>query len=371
MTTKLVTNEQNLIFSEELASLLDGAVRVRIATGYIGLSAFNEIEPKLRSIVENGGTVSIALGLGFFEGLTEKMDDALRDFDSFCRKFGDQSGVRACAYERFHGKLYVVEKSDGQSYAAIGSSNLSRTGFGGWLEGNLVTSDPAHVSQINEYLDRLDDSNAIDIIAVEFPIKGKKAIAKKGNKPAATSFKYSGWLPDTSKIKPSFSIPIRVTEASNLNLFLSKGRKVKEKTHPDDVNLPKRKQRKITVFAQRPWYESEMTVKIADKSPELLMFLPDQIDPWTFSIVTQDGRIFEAKFKRKGGKRGDARGLKELGVDFMTAPRADFGRIVKGYLESLGLISYGDPLVQEMLDEAGISHVEFFQIEKDVFLVNF
>ncbi|MDC3320502.1 hypothetical protein OAV16_01540, partial [Luminiphilus sp.] len=139
----------------------------------------------------------------------------------------------------------------------------------------------------------------------------------------------------------------------------------------DDVNLPKRKQRKITVFAQRPWYESEMTVKIADKSPELLVFLPDQIDPWTFSIVTQDGRIFEAKFKRKGGMRGDARGLKELGVDFMTAPREDFGRIVKGYLESLGLISYGDPLVQEMLDEAGISHVEFFQIEKDVFLLNF
>ena len=103
MTAKLVTNEPHLIFAEELSSLLNDAVGVRIATGYIGLSAFNEIEPKLRSIVENGGTVSIALGLGFFEGLTEKMDDALRDFDSFCRKFGGQSGVRACAYQRFHG----------------------------------------------------------------------------------------------------------------------------------------------------------------------------------------------------------------------------------------------------------------------------
>lgn len=371
MTAKLVTNERNLVFSEEFASLLDGAVSVRIATGYIGLSAFAEIEPKLKSIVEGGGTVSIVVGLGFFEGLTKKMDLALRDFDSFCRKFGGNSGVMACAYERFHGKLYVVEKHSGQRLAVIGSSNLSRTGFGDWLEGNFVTSDPQHIEQINGYLDRLNDSNAIDIIAVEFPIKGKKEIFRKGNKPAASSLRYSGPLPDTSKMKPSFSIPLRVTKASNLNLFLSKGRKVKEKTHPDDVDLPKNQQRKITVFAQRPWYESEVTVKISDKSPELLSFLPDQMEPWTFSIVTQDGCMFEAKFKRKGGVKGDTRGLKDLGVDFMTAPRSDFGRIVKGHLESLGLISYGDPVVQEMLDEAGFSEVEFFQLEKDVFLINF
>lgn len=371
MTAKLVTNELHLMFSEEFAALLDGAVSVRIATGYIGLSAFAEIKPKLESIVESGGTVSIIVGLGFFEGLTAKMDNALRDFDSFCRKSGGKSGVMACASKRFHGKLYVVKKNNGQSLAAIGSSNFSRTGFGGWLEGNLVTSDPQHVEQINGYLDRLDDNNALDIIRLEFPIKDKKTDTKKNKKPKVTFTQYRGELPDISKLKPSFSIPIRVTKASNLNLFLSKGRKETKKTHPDDVNLPKSKQRKITVFALRPWYESEMTVGKSDKTPELQAFLPDQLDPWAFSIVTQDGRLCEANFNRKSSDRGDTRGLKELGVDFMTNPRDGLGRIVKGYLESLGLITYGDAVTQDMLDEADVSHLEFYEIEKDVFLINF
>ena len=369
MTAKLVTNERNLMFSEEFASLLDGAVSVRIATGYIGLSAFAEIKPKLESIVESGGTVSIVVGLGFFEGLTAKMDNALRDFDSFCRKFGGESGVMACASKRFHGKLYVVKKSDGQSLAAIGSSNLSRTGFGGWLEGNLVTSDPLHVEQINGYLDRLDDNNALDIIQVEFPIKEKKTDTKKNKKPKVIFTQYGGELPDISKLKPSFSIPIRVTKASNLNLFLSKGRKEKRKTHPDDV--PKSEQRKITVFALRPWYESEMTVGKSHKTPELQAFLPDQLDPWTFSIVTQDGRLCEANFNRKNKDGSDTRSLKELGVDFATNPRDGLGRIVKGYLESLGLITYGEAVTQEMLDEAGVSLLEFYELKKDVFLINF
>lgn len=99
MNAKLVTNERHLTFFEELSSLLYDAVSVRIATGYIGLEAFSAIEPQLKLIVKNGGHVSITVGLGLFEGLSLKMDTALRSFDTFCRRFDESSGIKACAYD--------------------------------------------------------------------------------------------------------------------------------------------------------------------------------------------------------------------------------------------------------------------------------
>lgn len=367
MTAKLVTNERHLIFSEELSSLLNDAVSVRIATGYIGLKAFAAIEPQLRSIVEEGGQVSITVGLGLFEGLSSKMDAALRSFDSFCRGFGEDSGIKACAYERFHGKLYLIEKSNGQKFASIGSSNLSTTGFGGWLEGNLVTTDPDQITQIDGYLDRLHSANAIEIVAVEFPIKGKKlSKTADGNRKLAQLPKFTGELPDTSAITPEFSIPLHVTRASNLNLFMSKGRKTR-RTHPDDIYLPPSQQRKIEVYIPRPWYEVEVTVRRGDMSEDLLRGLPNQTKPWNFQIVIEDGSVFDTNFKRKTSDAGDKRTLKEVSLDFMTSPREGLGRIVKGHLESLGLLKFGEVITEEILDEASLPELRFFRLQDDLF----
>lgn len=367
MTAKLITNERHLVFSEELSSLLEDAVSVRIATGYIGLRAFAAIEPKLRSIVEEGGHVSITIGLGLFEGLSSKMDVALRSFDSFCRSFGEDSGIKACAYERFHGKLYLVEKSNGQKFASIGSSNLSTTGFGGWLEGNLVTTDPEHITQIDDYLGRLHSANAIEIIAVEFPIKGKKLRKTDDSRRRLTQLpKFAGELPDTSVEAPVFSIPLRVTRASNLNLFMSKGRKTR-RTHPDDIYLPVSQQRKIEVYIPRPWYEVEVTVRRDDMSSSLLNSLPNQTKPWNFQIVTEGRSVFDANFKRKTSDARDQRTLREISVDFMTSPREGLGRIVKGHLESLGLLKFGEVITEEILDEASLPELRFFRLRDDLF----
>lgn len=370
MTAKLITNERHLIFAEELSSLLSDAVSVRIATGYIGLKAFATIEPQLRSIVENGGHVSITLGLGLFEGLSLKMDAALRSFDHFCRDFGGCSGIKACAYERFHGKLYLLEKANGEKFASIGSSNLSTTGFGGWLEGNLVTTDPDHMAQIAGYLDRLDSANAIEIIAVEFPIKGKKLPRSAAPRKEAVKLPpYTGELPDTTTLEPEFSIPLRVTRASNLNLFMSKGRKTL-RTHPDDVYLPVSQQRKIEVYIPRPWYEVEVTLRHGDMSEGLLNSLPDQTKPWNFQIVIEDGSVFEANFKRKTKDANDKRTLKEISVDFMTSPREGLGRIVKGHLEHLGLLKFGEVITEEILDDASLTELRFFRLDEDLFYLD-
>lgn len=341
MNAKLVTNERHLTFFEELSSLLYDAVSVRIATGYIGLEAFSAIEPQLKLIVKNGGHVSITVGLGLFEGLSLKMDTALRSFDTFCRRFDESSGIKACAYERFHGKLYLIEKSSGEKFASVGSSNLSTTGFGGWLEGNLITTDPDHVTQIESYLNRLLSANAIEIIAVEFPIKGKKHSATVEVRKTAGLPQFTGNFPDILAAAPVFSIPLRVTRASNLNLFMSKGRKTR-RTHPDDIYLPVSQQRKIEVYTLRPWYEVEVTLRHDDISSELLNSLPNQTKPWDFQIVIEDGSRFDALFKRKTKDANDQRTLKEVSLDFMTSPREELGRIVKGHLARLGLLKFGE-----------------------------
>ena len=366
--TLLLTNEKKSAFGEKFLSLLEGAKSVHIASGYIGLEAFRRAEPALKKVVASGGNVKIILGLGLFEGLSEKMVNALQGFDQYCRDKHPESGIKACAYQRFHGKLYLIDKLDGKRIASVGSSNFSSTGFGDWLEGNLLVEDHDQLDAIDAYLRRLQENNAIDIAAVDFPIKGRKSATDKD--PSAVlepGSPYSGAIPAIFG-EPSFQIPIRYTERSNLNLFLSKGRLTRQ-THPYDASLPTEQRRKIEVYKPRPWYEVEMTIKKEHISSELLAFLPDQTAPWEFTLVTENRRAYSANFKRKTSGSNDQRALRDVGLDFMTSSREDLGRILKGHLEDLGLLRYGEPVTEEVLEEADMTEMSFYQLETDVFLL--
>lgn len=350
----LLTNEPASSFGEELSALLESAKHVRIATGYIGLTIFQSAEPQLRAIVSGGGTVKIIVGLGYFEGLSQLMIDALKDFDDFCLSWPSESGVMACTERRFHGKLYLIEDQAGQRVASVGSSNFSSTGFGDWWEGNFVTRDETAVRDISAYIDRLQVNNAHPIKRVVFPVKGRKREPGKGvrgGQKRKVRF-YDGVIPPKLS-DPAFTIPVRVTEASSLNLYFSKGRK-----------------NKAGIFKLRPWYEVEMTVLKKNVSEDLLGYLPNQLDPWIFTLVTKDGRCYEAKFKRKSGSRTDSRSLHELSLDFMTSPREDLGRIIKGKLEEMGLLRLGEPITKEVLVEAEMPVLAFYELEAGVFLID-
>ena len=350
----LLTNEPYSSFGEELSALLQSAKHVRIATGYIGLTIFQSVETQLRAIVSGGGTVKIIVGLGYFEGLSQLMINALKDFDDYCDRWPSESGVMACTEKRFHGKLYLIENQSGERVASVGSSNFSSTGFGDWWEGNFVTRDETALRDISAYIDRLQLNNAHSIKRVVFPVKGRKREPGKGvrgGQKRKARF-YDGVIPPELS-DPAFTIPVRVTEASNLNLYLSKGRK-----------------NKTGIFKIRPWYEVEMTVRREDISENLLGYLPNQVDPWIFTLVTKDGHCYEAKFKRKSASRTDPRTLHELPLDFMTAPREDLGRIIKGKLGEMGLLSFGEPITEEILAEAEMPALSFFELETGVFLID-
>ena len=349
----LLTNEPDSSFGDQLVTLLDDARHVRIATGYIGLTIFQKVERRLRAIVADGGSVKIIIGLGYFEGLSQLMIDALRDFDDYCHKHSCESGVMACTGNRFHGKLYFVEDHVGNRVASIGSSNFSSTGFGDWWEGNFIARDESTLEEVSSYINRLESLNANPIELVVFPVRGRKrAPSSNVQHGDAKDFEtYEGAMP-TVTAEPAFIIPITVTKASNLNLFLSSGRK-----------------NKAGIFKPRPWYEVEMTVSKEHVSEGLLSYLPHQIDPWSFKLVTRDRRCYKAKFKRKSSNRQDRRTLHEVSLDFMTNPREDLGRIIKGELEKMGLLKFGEPITSEILSEAEMSVLRFYALEQGSFLM--
>lgn len=364
----LLTNEENSSFGEKMRELLEDATTVNIASGYIGLDTFHHVEPRLREIVDQGGEVKITVGLGAFEGLRENMLNALQSFDKFCREKDPESGVKACAYYRFHGKLYLIKKSNGQRIASVGSSNFSSSGFGGQWEGNLLVQDQSQVDEIDNYLQRLEESNAIDLAGVTIKCHKKGGANKKSSVARSLPPKYSGTIP-AKLSKPAFKIPIRTTERAHLNLFMGAGRK-SWKTHPYDTHLPKSQRRKIEVYKPRDWYEVEIGIEKGGASKQLLSLLPDQTEPWEFTLVTQDGHAHNAKFKRKGSDKKDSRSLREVGLDFMTSPRVDLGRILKGHLEELGVLRYGEPVTDEILKEANLKEMKFHKLKDGVFLLD-
>lgn len=387
MGTTVITNEaKGIKFGEYFEESLKSAVNVEIATGYIGHSSFLRVKDQLERIVQNGGFVSVTIGLGYFEGLTKKMIDALRDFDAVCRAVNPDSGVNACVYSAYHGKIFIIEQEGGETIASVGSSNFSSSGFGDWLEGNLLTSDYRQVTELKDYLRRLLDSNALPIDGVDFVVRGRKSLKTKTlsgeeNGPK----KFTGELPDPTTLSCLFSIPLRVTERSNFNQYLTARKSYKD--DPAYKHLDKENRPQIEVLQPRPWYEMEVTIRQEDISDELRRFLPDQKEAHSVTLVTQDGYLMQGKFSRKSSKRhhpddldklkaerrkvDDPRTLKKTALDFMTSPRSHLGFVLKGALMEEGLLKFGEPVTQDILRDANMLELSFFDIGDGKLFVTF
>lgn len=370
MDSRILTNEAELNFGEAFETLLQDATRVRIASGYIGHSAFVRVQKRLREIVFSGGSVSITIGLGYFEGLTTKMINALREFDEFCRAIDPESGVNACVSVPYHGKLYEIESSTGEVVVSVGSSNFSSTGFGDWWEGNLITSEAEQVIEVQRYMSRILVENAIPITGVEFIVRGRKKNRSKNKvKKDSSPPRYTGSIPDVSSLSLKFAIPLRVTERSNFNQYLTSRKSFK--SDPSDKHLPKDRRRKIKVYKPRPWYEMEMTIQKDDISKQLRDYLPNQTEKYEIEIVTQDGYLVRGVFKRKTSTSNDRSTLKESGIDFMTSPRSHLGYVLKNALVDEGLLSFGEPVTREILRDAEMDKLNFYELPDGNLLMTF
>ena len=74
-SSTLITNESEFLQARHfiLSSLKDCKV-VKIASGYVGLGAFQEASGSFKKILESGGQVTLLFGLDYWEGISPAGD---------------------------------------------------------------------------------------------------------------------------------------------------------------------------------------------------------------------------------------------------------------------------------------------------------
>jgi HKD family nuclease len=329
----LITNESEFLQARQfvLSSLKDCKI-VKIASGYVGLGAFQETLEPFKKILESGGQVTLIFGLGYWEGISPALEKLLRDFHNLATSLDAKSGVFFCQKQRFHGKFYIFENNE-DHWASVGSSNFSITGFGGWLESNTKICNPNEIILLNEYFSRLKKQNAKPISLLTFPSR-KKELKKKVSK------KNIG-IPQNIKSLPiAFKLKIKPQPRSHINLFAGVGRKNKK-----------------GIYILRRWYEVELGVSKQEMA-SMTSFVPATKGPFIINLVDDKGDVMPAVFKRKTPNSTSKNTLLD-GCDFMTRDRIELGRFIKDKLLDTGLLKYGELITADTLDTHGNDWLEF------------
>ena len=330
---------------DEFASLLSVANDVYIAAGYFGKSEVDRHTATLIEKVKQGGSVQLILGLANAEGISQTLNDTLVQLHQSLRKYSANSGVFV-SESRYHGKLYIA-KGSAQNSVLIGSSNFSFAGFEGNIELNINSKESTIAGQAFVFfINILRQSHAIDMCHV--PIKSPRAsLVGIQNTPRAVVKK-----PNRS---PDFEIPIRIQPHSSINLFLSRGR----------VNS------KTGFYTPRPFFEVELTLPQELWVAPLTKFVPNVTGPVSYIANCDTGETFEVKFKRKSNSKLDQRGLHSTGGDFMSSPREQLGRYIKGKLIRSGFLSYGEPVTSDTLTDYGNDHLNIWIIDSNTMFIDF
>lgn len=343
----LITNESEIFEARHfvLNSLKD-CKTVKIASGYVGLGAFQEALQPFQKILREGGQVILIFGLGYWEGISPALERLLREFHKFADGYKNDSGVFFCQKDRYHGKFYIFETNT-DKWASIGSSNFSDTGFGNWLESNIKINSDHEINLLNEYFLRLKKTNAKSIDQLVFPSR-RKELRKKSTKQNISLPANVSLLPITFKLK------IKPQPRSHVNLFAGIGRK----------NLK-------GVYILRPWYEIEIGVTKSEMQ-SLAGIVPAQKDPFIINTVDASGNVIPALFKRKTGSPTSKNTLLD-GSDFMSQNRIELGRYIKDRLIDAGLLRYGELITEDTLDMYGNDCLEFRAIpgRKNYYYINF
>lgn len=344
----LITNEiGQKSFRDAFEVNLNVSNNVKIATGYIGASEIIEYQKKLCEIANAGGLVQIIHGMGGTEGLNDNLYKALKKLDDNLKNSNIENRI-FIHRTPYHGKMYITNGPK-NSNVLIGSSNFSKSGFKKNQELNFNHSNVMVLSEASSFFDRLKD-NSYSIDKIKLPDR------KKQNPNPKKFLKFDRSI--FNRI-PSCNIKIRVTDASNLNLFLSKGRLDSS----------------TKIYTPRPFHEVELTIGKND-SPGLRRHLPNQMQPVEFDAVTDLGTTFKVKFKRKTSSNTDTNTLHNTGIDFMSSGRKNGGRkqlgqYLKGKLMKNGLLKFGEPVTDDILLEYGKNSLDVYFLKNKILYIKF
>lgn len=332
---KITSKSSQDFFSTNLKT----ADKVKIASGYISAEALVELKRTIE-INNDRPKLDLIIGMHYFEKFTKPQYNAMKELSSFLKE-RNIGNIKIATIYPFHGKMYSFEK-DGSDYAAlVGSSNLSSifNSFDRLYEADAYLSNPSDIQQISTAIDTLSQQicEDVDTLSItEFKevnhlLENHYNVKKVSKSELNKLWKQKGIY--------QFSIPIKSTPKSNLNVFFGKGRENKN----NGFILP------------RPWYEVELIVPQSitkqDGYPRLK----------SFEVITDDGWSFRCK--TSGDYSKNFRSEDDLLV---------LGKWIKGRMEQSGALKVGELVKDNNLDTYGRNTLSMYSTnDENIWLLDF
>ncbi|ALC05560.1 type II restriction enzyme NgoFVII (EndonucleaseNgoFVII) (R.NgoFVII) (R.NgoVII) [Corynebacterium deserti GIMN1.010] len=321
-------------FRERFWSLADVTDRLDIAVGYVDVASLVE----LTNYVEENSDIylNLLVGMQYFEGFTVPQLSALNTLADRLRQ--DRLGeVLLSTRVHYHGKLYSFGANSSQESVYVGSGNLSSISqsYSSTYEAGVLVSEGARsiVDYMQSILFRLGTPlHQLDIVPTNRDLKSPLEKMDEVEKTQETT-PYE--LVENLKPQYKFSIPIKETPRSNLNVFFGKGRE----------------SRGTGRTLARPWYEAELIPGTAITRSE--GYPQNKAE---FDVITDNGFKFSCNVNGQEGNK-NLRSSGSLSI---------LGAYLKGHLEANGLLKPGQMVTSEILEKYGRSTVDlmFFSESK-------
>lgn len=333
---------ENYTFQQKFMQLLEVSDQLDIAVGYVSqaslleLKRILELNPKIKKL-------NLVIGMHYIEGFTKLQYDAVKILDKYLLE--DRRGeVNLVKSFKFHGKLYLYSKDEKPFAGIIGSNNLNSIidGTDRTYEAAMCLDETKVLNQMQEFINQLTtcacaplNDTPIDTFKKEKPLfEGQELVKKVPPEEIVELLQEQG---------PSFNIPIRVTEKSNLNVYFGEGR----------ANT------RTGFVKPRHWYEVEIIVPVSirrlDDYPK-----NDSNHDGIFTVITDDGWKFRCKVQ--GGNSTDKNKNKNLrSADSLEI----LGMWLKGRLENKGVLKVGERVTDEVLQAYGRKYFTMTKLKGD------
>ena len=327
-------------FDKEFFDLLGQSDELNIAVGYVTADSLSELQQTIE--FNRGKKLNLIIGMHYWDLFTPMEYNAAKKLNEYL--LGNDCGsVRLVTPFRFHGKLYTYYKNGSPVAGIVGSNNLSsivpqasRT-----YESSFVFRNQEHIKEMNEFIFDLSKK-------ATQPLENLDIKNFRNSNPLLDNHEHVSKVSETEidrlvrrKTGEEFSIALKPTPRSNLNVFFGEGRK-----QPNGLIRP------------RHWYEVEIIVsKSVTSQPG---YPQSKTESASFEVYTDDGWRFKCKVS--GDYSKNFRSADDLQI---------LGKWIKGKLEQSGALNVGEMVTEETFRRYGNDSITLSKTADGIWFLEF
>lgn len=319
-------------FRERFWSLAGQVHQLDIAVGYVDVASLVELNDYLSK--NSNVRLNLLVGMQYFDGFTHPQLSALQKLSSHltAENLGD---VFISNRVKYHGKIYAFGAGTSHQRIYVGSGNLSSISqsYSATYEAGVLLE--SGTQSIIDYLRSTLFPLASPFSEVEIKASNRDLVSPLEKMDQVEKLDENVPFELTQNLSPSirFSIPIKPTDKSNLNVFFGKGR----------YNTSSGR------TLARPWYEAELIPGF--KITRNKRYPQNRAE---FNVVTDNGYQFKCNVSGSEGNK-NLRSSGSLSI---------LGAYLKGHLEAFGLLKPGEKVTADMLIDYGREVVDLLYFEE-------